>query len=343
VRLVGGTHPRLNLPKSFASPFLKVTAAAGTQIAGIDTNGQDGYVFDGIDSRVPPSSNIDASAFYLHGDSDDITVKNSKLVGGGETLKQYVGYPAWADRAKILNNEIWGTGIDLIHVNGAKDLLVEGNYLHDPAIDNPSHNDAFQIQRAEGWAVLRNVIEWDTVPKAWGPNQGIMVSRALSTDTITSGVIANNLIAHWHGGRPLIVTNIIGGLNIVNNTIVDSGDGIGITVTGWNGPVDNVFIWNNIVQSVYYERGAVADLLDTNWYTEPSRGNVQGANAYTGSPGFVVEGANAGTGSAGFAGSTSYDLTSSSPARSLGLMRPGTPSNTIDDSPRGNPPGLGAW
>jgi hypothetical protein len=97
------------------------------------------------------------------------------------------------------------------------------------------------------------------------------------------------------------------------------------------------------VQSVYYERGAVADLLDTNWYTEPSRGNVLGANAYTGSPGFVVEGANAGTDSAGFAGSTSYDLTPSSPARSLGLVREGTPSNTIDGSPRGNPPGLGAW
>jgi hypothetical protein len=91
------------------------------------------------------------------------------------------------------------------------------------------------------------------------------------------------------------------------------------------------------VQSVYYERGAVADLLDTNWYTEPSRGNVLGANAYTGSPGFVVQTAIAGT------GSTSYDLTLSSPARSLGLMRSGTPSNTIDGAQRGNPPGLGAW
>jgi chitodextrinase len=336
VRLVGGVHPKLTLNKNFPTCCVTITDDNSGHIQGVDTGGVGGYVFDSIDSRAPGSSDINVAAFYVHGASQDITIIRSKLSGGHLALKQYVRQPAWARRIKLIDSELWGSWGDLIHIDGADDLLIEHNYLHDPT-QTSTHNDAYQVQRANNWRVLRNTIEWDTIPRGGGPNQGIMVSRALSTDTITSGVIANNLIAHWHGGRPLIVTNIIGGLNIVNNTIVDSGDGIGITVTGWNGPVDNVFIWNNILQSVYYERGAVADLLDTNWYTEPSRGNVLGANAHTGSPGFVVQTAIAGT------GSTSYDLTPSSPARSLGLMRPGTPSNTIDGSQRGNPPGLGAW
>jgi hypothetical protein len=336
LRLVG-SHPKLFLPKSFPSPYLKVTMEPGVSIAGIDTNGQDGYVFDGITSVVPASTNIDASAFYVHGDSDDITLMRSKLVGGGETLKQYVAYPAWADRLKLIDSEVTGTLIDLIHINGAKDLLVEHNYLHDPAQDNSSHGDAFQIQRAEGWQVLRNTMEWDSVPKAWGPNQAMMVSRANSTDTLTNGVIANNLVAHWHPGRPLIISDNVGGLNVVNNTFVDSGDDISINVNGVNGPVANVFVWNNIAGSARQEGGATFALLDENRWEVPSKGNVQGTDARTGLASFVCP---RGT---PFPGTNCYDLTPSSPDRNSGSERAGTPTVNIANAPRVFPPNLGAW
>lgn len=337
MRLVGGTHPKLFLPKSFASPFLTVRAAPGTQISGIDTNGQDGYVFDGIDSRIPPGGGINASAFYVHGDSDDITVIRSKLYGGGETLKQYVGYPAWADRLKLIDTEVWGTGIDLIHINGAKDLLVEGNYLHDPAADNGSHNDAFHNQRAENWQVLRNVIEWDSVPKAWGPNQAMMISQANGTDRLINGVIANNLVAHWHPGRPLIISNTVGGINVVNNTFVDSGDNIGINVNGVNGPVSNVFVWNNIAGSARQEGGATFAFLDDNRWTHPSAGNVQGTNARLGPASFAC------APSTVFINKECYDLSVSSPDRSSGSTRAGTPTVNIVNAPRVFPPNLSAW
>src|SRR5262249_30821534 len=152
---------------------VRITADPGTYIQGVDTNGVGGYIFDGIDSHVPTSNDINVSPFYVHGTSHDITVIRSKLYGGHIDLKVYCGYPGWARRIQLIDSEIWGARGDLIHIDGADDLIVEHNYLHDP-IDTSDHNDAFQAQRANNWRVLRNTITWTTVPQAWGPNQGMM-------------------------------------------------------------------------------------------------------------------------------------------------------------------------
>ena len=82
------------------------------------------------------------------------------------------------------------------------------------------------------------------------------------------------------------------------------------------------------MQSVFQESGASASVLDSNWYTEPQEGNVQGARARSGNPGFTD--------------TTSYALTASSPARGIGLTRAGTPLENIDGVLRVIPPDLGA-
>ena len=65
----GGAQPKLTLSKSFPAPGITIRCDSGSYFEGIDTNGQSGYTFDGITSRVPVEAwkTYDITPFYLAG------------------------------------------------------------------------------------------------------------------------------------------------------------------------------------------------------------------------------------------------------------------------------------
>lgn len=332
VRLVGGVHPLLTLPKSFsgASP-LTVRCAPGSYALGVNTNSRIGYVFDTFESHIAAEfSNQNLSPFYVSGASEDITIIRSKLSGGYDCLKQYCAAPGWARRIKLIDSELYGAGGDLIHINGVDDLLIEHNYLHDPATGGAEHHDAFQNQRGKNFQFLRNIVTWPGTPVDF-VNQCMMLGGV----EMDNGLIANNLFHHWRGGIGIIVITWTGAskLDIVNNTFYDNSNDISINLNGDYGAIPSVHIWNNIIESIYASGGASPAYMNTNWIRTPRSGHPNGSNII-------------GTGAPGFVNNVAYELTGGSAARSAGIAHTGlvgsTPAADLDGTTRPSPPGLGA-
>jgi copper-binding protein NosD len=355
----GGSYGQVVLSKVFVTP-VRVVAAAGevVSVAGFVVSGGAGYLFSGFrtsaESRlenaahdvgfdrlscVIPSSDTTSSCLYVHDASFNVSVTNSRLVGGVDGVKFYgCSGSSWAHNVRVADSEVSGASEDLIHVNCASNVTVEHNWLHDP-VDNADHNDGVQSQASDNLQILRNTFTFQSVPASGGPNQAIMLGNVPAQwpdRKVTNTLVANNLVAHWNGGRPLIM-NGTENLTIVNNTFMDSGSGArdpGITISwqddGQNGRVQNVglALWNNITNTIYIDPGAdPPSFSDSNLLTlrhaPPGIGRV-----ITVAPRFVDR--------------TTYALAKSSRARHFGIVRERTPRVDIDRRVRSTPPGVGA-
>jgi hypothetical protein len=335
VFLQDGSYSKLVLNKSFSTGRLTLKCSSGAIIAGVDTNGQSGYTFDSCKVVIAPNStDISSRAVENRGPSANITWIRCSIKGGFISWDVYGASGSYARNISIIDSDISGGGGDLIHTNGVDGLLIEHNNIHDPYHDtslaNPEHHDGWQPQNTYNAQFIRNHVYWTSGAGAYAGytskylGQGIMISG--NAGAVRNVLIANNLIDHYNG-RPINMQGV-SGIRIVNNTFEDSGDGIGITI-GTN--VSGLEIWNNILMNVYNEGGAGYLFFDNNWYTGGNGGylgNSFGTNYYTGNPGFL--------------NTSTYALSSSSPAYSKGVYRANTPSVDIDNTQRPNPPALGA-
>ena len=328
-----GNYPKLTLNQTF-NGTVTVAGEAGTTIAGVLFQNAAGLTVRDLTSSV---SNTTDSAFYIAGTSHDITLAHVTARGGWDGVKVYALAPSNASNITVRDSDIAGASEDDFHIDGVQNMLIEHNFIHDP-IDNADHNDGIQSQRHDGLTITRNTISFASVPpQVGGPNNGIILSPVPSLgDTCHNTVISNNLIVHWNAGRPL---QVVGSdyTKIVNNTIVDDGQGTGepsITLndqyptSGSEYDNLNVEIWNNIVNQVYITPGfASPTFFSNNLITNPQSW-MTGTNAIIANPQFVD--------------STTYALSSTSPASGVGLTRSGTPVIDIIGASRSTPPDLGA-
>jgi hypothetical protein len=339
VLLQSGSYSKITFDKSFGTARLTITCASGVTVAGINTNGKSNYTIknctfslpiNGTDISVRPVENL--------GPSQNITWQNIKATGGFNTFDVYGPSGSFAKNIVLIDSDISNTGGDLIHTNGVDGLRIEHNNLHDPYHDyslgtNAEHHDGWQAQNTSNAQFLRNHIWWTANPGAYAGNydasgaylgQGVIMSGG---DGPNSNIlVANNLVEHYNG-RPMEINGTTN-MQIVNNTLEDSGDGVGISI-GSN--MVNLQIWNNILMNIYNNTSTAPTLVDNNWFTGGAggyMGNVSGTNKYTGDP--------------GWANTTTYALTVGGPAYTKGSTRSGTPSVDIDNANRPNPPALGA-
>jgi hypothetical protein len=109
------------------------------------------------------------------------------------------------------------------------------------------------------------------------------------------------------------------GVKVVNNTLLDAGDGIGITVNVGSSAVE---VWNNITTCVY-GIGQTAYEAD-NWLVNNAfcgGSAIDGQSAYHGDPGLAPD----------------YRPTASSPVNGKGSTRAGTPTIDLDGATRSTP------
>jgi hypothetical protein len=330
-----GNYPKLVLnSKTFTGGKVHVVGEPGTAIAGVLLLSVGGYSFEHLTSSLPATTSCCESGFYISGTSHDIDILNVTIRGGWDGVKVYAAYPAWASNIVVRDSDIAGAGEDDFHVDGASNMLVEHNFIHDPQ-DNADHNDGLQSQRSDGLTITRNTISFQSVAPYDGPNQGIILNEdcSLPNGLVTNSVISNNLIAHWNAGRPIELSGL-SGAKVVNNTAVDDGPGqdyASITLnkrSGCNFDAVNVEVWNNIVDKVYVDAGtSQPSFCDTNLIRHPST-TANCANTIPNDPQFVD--------------TSSYALKSTSPAVGAGLTRAGTPTIDIDGAVRAIPLDVGA-
>jgi len=330
VVLQSGSYPKLILNKSFSPGRVTVQCASGVSIAGVNTNGQSGYTFSYCTVAIPQNStDISVRAVENLGPSNNITWTNCRISGGFVAWDVYGASGSWAKNIVLVDSNVSGAGGDLIHTNGVDGLRIEHNMIHDPyhdySLSNPEHHDGWQAQNTSNAQFIRNLVYWTSGPGAYSGQtsnylgQGIMLSG--NVGAITNVLIANNLIDHYNG-RPLNM-NGSAGVQIVDNTFQDSGDGISITFGDY---LSNVQAWDNIIQNAY-TTGYQPSYFSNNWLTgrlsDGYLGNIKGSTYWTGDPGFVDR--------------STYDLTSTSPARGKGITLSGNPAIDLDANNRVNP------
>jgi hypothetical protein len=352
-----GSYPRVTLTRQFSTPVnivgavgetvtvggFDISGGAGYTISNLRTNGQSimenaahDITFDHVSCTLP-SGTTAASCFYFHDSSHDGTISNSSAKGGWDAVKVYALYPVYASNIVVKDSDLSGATEDDFHIDGVQNMLIEHNFIHDP-IDNSDHNDGIQSQRSDSLTITRNTFSFQSVAAGTGgPNNAMMVGIVPTLPgRITNTVISNNLVAHWNAGRPLIVSGT-NTTTVVNNTFVDSGSGVtdpSITLNaqyasyGSDFQNNTVSIWNNIVNKIYIDAGATGPAFcDRNLVTNPQAG-MSGTNVISADPQFVDR--------------TTYALSSTSPARGVGLTRSGTPVIDIDGAARPTPLDLGA-
>ena len=353
----GGSYSEVKLTRRFA-PAVRIVGAPGESVtvAGFVISGGAGYVVRGLhtngESRLQngahdvtfdhvrcsiPTGDTSSSCFYFHDNSHDAVVANSYASGGWDGVKLYgCDGSSWANNITVRDSEITAANEDLIHVNCANNVTIKHNWLHDP-VDTDDHNDGVQTQASGNLRIVRNTFSWTSVPAQGGPNQAMILGNAPAQwpdRQVINTLVANNLVQHWNGGRPLIMNGTVN-TRIVNNTFMDSGDAAlndpSITVANQGsdgGQNPGLQIWNNILKSVDYEPGSThPSFFSTNLITDPIAG-ITGADALTGDPEFVDR--------------TLYALAAGSAANGRALIRVGTPRLDIDGRKRRLPPSLGA-
>jgi hypothetical protein len=343
VRIHAGNYPALNLTKSFSSSNpLNIVGESGVVIAGITLPNVSGYNISSITSSVPDDRNCcNASAFYISGTTNHITLSNSTLHGGFVTLKFYSGSDNeanWAHDIYIHDNDISGTGGDLIHVDCLKDSIFEHNFIHDPGAyfaASDEHHDGIQDQSSDNLQIIRNTFKADAVTpgQAQGTGQAMLLQseEAFPNRFVTNTLVANNLVYNWNFGLSVQILEGNIGTKFVNNTVYAGGlDGTSLTISSGPMASSGIEIWNNILDSSFLnDGGSEISFYDTNWFRVQARNGMSGSHFSTGDPKFVDT-------TGGFA------LKPTSPAKSLGLTRAGTPTTDIDAAARPTPPELGA-
>jgi parallel beta-helix repeat protein len=130
-----------------------------------------------------------------------------------------------------------GGYIDIVQIDGVRNMTLEDNYIHDPAV-NSDHNDGIQSTASDGLKIQRNIF---TARGVAGPDQGIILGHADPGDPygyrkVTNTEVVNNLVHHWRG-----LGIVLGGTDatsVVNNTAYHNGDGTwaGFTMSAKNNP-----------------------------------------------------------------------------------------------------------
>jgi Right handed beta helix region len=290
-----------------------------------------------VDLTVDP---FHAAGVDIIDGSRNVTLQGSRVTGEHVTRKLgparnvHIGEGTpetgrWVTGIQIRDNELLAAGADAIQVAGARDVLIEGNFIHDLQ-QNSDHNDGIQVVAVEGIVIEGNVL---TSLTAQTQDQSIIlghlggdVGPAAHPDLKVRGaVVANNLIHHWRGAGITVHGTI--DVLVVNNTSVDNGrDGQpfpGLLITDRNGPNENLRVMNNVLSDIMVE-GA----------EQPA---VQSNN--------VIEGAGAGpldlTADPCFVDRVHYELAPSSPAVDFGTPAE-APTVDLQGRPRSGAPDAGA-
>jgi hypothetical protein len=294
-------------------------------------------VVDRVSCTVTGASSLgDPNCFLIHSPAQGISLRQIRARGGWDGVKVYSdgSFSNWARNIAVVNSNIAGAHEDDIHVDGVNGMLVAHNVVHDPG-PNELHNDGIQSQASNGLEILQNRFYF-TVVSAGNIGQAIILGNEpaeFPDRKVTNSRIRNNLVAHWNGGRALIL-NGTENTSVVNNTLIDNGDPSIASITVANqgsagGQNLGLQIWNNILTSIYYDGGSQrAAFCDSNLVTDPYSG-MSGTNVVHADP--------------RFAAATSYVPGARSPAAKHGVKRPGTPNVDFNGEVRSTPPGLGAF
>jgi hypothetical protein len=344
--LHAGTYPQTTINRRWTQPVtfegapgenvtvagFYISAAASVTIQDLKTNGESDVVtgsrdviFDDVSCTLK-AGDRNNSCFYLHDSSSGLTVRDSVATGGFDAVKIYgCSGSSWTSNITISDNDLSGSSEDMIHVNCARNVTVEHNYIHDP-VDNSDHNDGIQSQASDGLQIIRNTFTF-THHYPDGPNQAIILGRTgpPSDDQVTNSLVSGNLIHHWAGIG--IILDGTENTSVVNNTVWDGYQGFTLTGTGQYANT-GVEIWNNIFSTLYNDPGTpAADMCAHNLVGERLQAGVCQTDARTGDPDFVNR--------------QTYLLAPGSPAWGGAGVQADTPSVDLDGK-RCRQPHLGA-
>jgi hypothetical protein len=328
-----GTYPRTTISKQFASPT-SVQAASGESVV-VRGFSLSSAAFVTIAGFGVDSGSATIDAFELKDGAHDVVIERNTITGSRIGVKFY-GRPqtsGWPRRVAIHNNDISGSYIDAVAIDGAYDVTIADNSIHDLKV-NGNHNDGVQAWAVDGLEINRNEISfsglriWDCTSGC--PNQGVMLGHGgdLVNQRVRNVWIEANVIHHWPG----IPINLAGTENvkIVNNTAYDSGNAgtwsaLSIGTKGNPRSYDNtgLEVWNNIFNRASCCGGGAAPVYCDFNLIRDSNGYLCGANNLTTDPLLVDR--------------LTYRLLPGSPAIDSGVNRAGTPAAAADGESYGVP------
>jgi hypothetical protein len=220
----GGAQPKLALGKSFPAPGITIRCDSGSYFEGIDTNGQSGYTFDGITSRVPvEAENYDITPFYLAGTSERIKLTGAfKLSGGYDGIKVYGGCKDCTIDDGGAASEISGYGGDGIHINQAVNLRIESVSIGSPwqGGPTPEHNDGIHAQAFTNLYIGPGVRIEALGPRSDADSAGIFIQKSGGS---ASNFLLEGAKIRWQIGRGMQLMWIDGSCVVRNISITDSG------------------------------------------------------------------------------------------------------------------------
>ena len=259
VRCKGGVQPKLTLTKSFPAPGITVTCDAGSYFQGIDTNGQSGYTFDAIESRLPVEVNdYNITPFYLHGNSERITLTGAfKLSGGYDAIKVYGGCKDCVIDDGGAASDVTGFGGDGIHLNGFTNMRIVSIHIHDPYNGyTPEHNDGIQAQAGTGLYIGPGVrLNATNGPRSDIDSAGIFINSEGGLSNVT---IDAPKIQSWQIGRAIQVLGVNGTTILKNLTITDCGTSNSPPITLGANTTDQRFDLTGIARKHVYFNDEIA-------------------------------------------------------------------------------------
>jgi len=231
----------------------------------------------------------------------------------------------WPHDIQIVGNDISNAGSDLMQIVGAKNVLVQGNTLHDPQA-NSDHNDGVQAIGSDNLKIVANRF-WAPGPN--GPDQAIILGRnPTNADlVVTNSYVADNIISNWRGTG--IMTAGTSDTVVVNNTSTANGTstvpGSGMAVEMPNGFTNaNLFVYNNIFDKLFLDGPATVTDASNNCI----RSGYLGRNSISADP--------------QFADTSLWRLKLTSPCLSAGTTTD-MPATDYAGTARLSPPDVGAW
>jgi hypothetical protein len=248
-----GSYPRQTMPAAKAEPRVNIVAAPGEApptVAGMQFNsGTGGVNIDGLVFQAGSSSSSSPQVVQFTRGARRVRIANGRLVGGSFALKaagaSTYAPDTWARDVEVVNNEIAGSYIDTVQLDGAVNFTFEHNRIHDPKFGT-SHNDGIQAIATRGLVIRANRF-YSTTVHTLGPHQGMMLGHADDTirahRTVEDTTVAANLIYGWPGtGLALAGTRRS---RIVNNSALDSGGaGTDCAIGFWTKSKDTAY-YNN--------------------------------------------------------------------------------------------------
>jgi len=249
----GGAQPKLTLPLSFAAPGVTVACESGSYFQGVDTNGQSGYTFDGIESRLPVEVNDwNVTPFYLHGSSERIVLTGGfRFSGGYDAIKVYGGCKDCTIDDKGAASMLSGYGGDGIHVNGATNLRIVSVAIGAPwSGSSPEHNDGIHAQSFSNLYIGPGVRIEALGPRSDVDSAGIFIQKDGGP---ASGFLLEGAKIHWQIGRGMQLMWIDGSCVLRDLQITDSGiPGQSPPLTIDANPGQHVDLYNIPTSSVYF-------------------------------------------------------------------------------------------